>query len=582
VRCIKPNPRNAPLELDTGYALEQLKWVARRRGGLDRRASWRSARPRALLGAEFAAGLPPIHPLKPHPSDPNPTPRATLHSSSRCGGIMEAVRISNAGYTLRRPFDEFLDTYGCLVPAVDAGRLKRERAAAASASSSDLAAGAAARAADRAAAEALLAALAAHPEAGGSLRQGQDWQIGKTMVFMRAAGAAALTRLHVRMQSAAVVKLQTAWRGHAARKEAAARRRAIVTLQAGARGMAARRVARAAREERAATALQAALRGAAARRELATQRAAAVMLQAALRARHARKHIRDYLQEQAILRYAAIWSAKATGAAAAMVRATKAVHGPSALRRAPSGGRDEGRARPRYRAAGRIAAAWKAARPAHAQYREEHELAAITIQTLWRDRRRLRSDARAARVRGALVDFAARWDGAVKVQAAWRGHKDRAVARALRDEKRKEAFKRNAAMFQGLAAAGGKPPMPSPLQAAFAIMATTKGEGGGEGGDNDVVKADATSKLEKRDLLEHRVGDLRSTAKVTSLLGIWQHRMSSKSKQAAAAAKAREHLVWQRHQQMLQQHMRKAHEQESIDLELEEPNSPDQGPPMLF
>ncbi len=25
VRCIKPNPRNAPMELDQAYALEQLK-----------------------------------------------------------------------------------------------------------------------------------------------------------------------------------------------------------------------------------------------------------------------------------------------------------------------------------------------------------------------------------------------------------------------------------------------------------------------------------------------------------------------------------------------------------------------------
>jgi hypothetical protein len=84
------------------------------------------------------------------------------------------------------------------------------------------------------------------------------------------------------------------------------------------------------------------------------------------------------------------------------------------------------------------------------------------------------------------------------------------------------------------------------------------------------------------DLLEHRVGDLRNTAKVTSLLGIWQHRLHHKQK--SAAAKKRDQLVWERQQQLLRQHMRKAHEQESVDLELEQeaPPSPDQGPPMLF
>jgi len=28
VRCIKPNPQNAPMQLDQPYALEQLKWVS--------------------------------------------------------------------------------------------------------------------------------------------------------------------------------------------------------------------------------------------------------------------------------------------------------------------------------------------------------------------------------------------------------------------------------------------------------------------------------------------------------------------------------------------------------------------------
>ncbi|KAJ7949058.1 Myosin [Quillaja saponaria] len=36
----------------------------------------------------------------------------------RCGGVLEAIRISCAGYPTKRPFDEFLDRFGMLAPAV--------------------------------------------------------------------------------------------------------------------------------------------------------------------------------------------------------------------------------------------------------------------------------------------------------------------------------------------------------------------------------------------------------------------------------------------------------------------------------
>ncbi|KAK1307643.1 hypothetical protein QJS10_CPA09g01893 [Acorus calamus] len=36
----------------------------------------------------------------------------------RCGGVMEAIRISCAGYPSRRTFDEFIDRFGLLAPGV--------------------------------------------------------------------------------------------------------------------------------------------------------------------------------------------------------------------------------------------------------------------------------------------------------------------------------------------------------------------------------------------------------------------------------------------------------------------------------
>ncbi|GBF89890.1 hypothetical protein Rsub_02594 [Raphidocelis subcapitata] len=542
VRCIKPNPRNAPFELDSHYTLEQLK----------------------------------------------------------CGGVMEAVRISNAGYPLRRTFGEFLDAYSALAPGLRAKRISRRRMTQGAAAGGPALAAAANE--DRADLLALLRGLGDAAGEGVALSEGRDWQIGKSMVFLRAGAAAALARLHVRAQAAAAVRLQAGWRGAAARREAEARRAAAVRLQALARGAAARREARRRREARAAAVLQAALRGAAARRGLRATVRAATVLQAALRGRAARALASQMERSEALIKQHEEWRARAPRCAAAMMRA---VGGTSALPRqppraaaaaAPQDGSDGGaapavsdggkpKARPRYRAAARIQAAWRLARPAHASYKQEHHLAATVIQQHWRNRGRLRSEARAAALRGALVEYAARHDSAARIQAAWRGHKDRAVTRKLLAAKRRDEFRRNAAMFQTMAAAAGaaKPPMPSPLQAAYAILAVSGAKG--EGGAGEVVKGDAAGGGLARagsELLEARgIGQLRDSGKVTSLLGIWQHRLSHQ-RARQEQAKKREQLVWQRQQQLLKQAAIKGPTEE-VEVEFEEPPSPvPVGPPMLF
>jgi len=247
------------------------------------------------------------------------------------------------------------------------------------------------------------------------------------------------------------------------------------------------------------------------------------------------------------------WHGRATAGAAALLRATAQLQqgwGTAAER--PSDARPK---MSRIRAAARIKAAWSL-RQAPQQgdpgsYREEHAIAASVIQHAWRDRARIRSEHRQVKLRSAMVDYAARWHAAVVVQAAWRSHCDRKIARAIHDRRRRHAFKQNAAKFASMVAAdGGKVPMPSPLQAAFAIMATSaKGKRDGE-----VVKADESARtLGKGELLDQRVGELRERGAVSSLLGIWQHRLlNNRAKQQQQ--KERERAVWERQQQLMKQH----------------------------
>ncbi|KAI8467171.1 MAG: P-loop containing nucleoside triphosphate hydrolase protein [Monoraphidium minutum] len=454
VRCIKPNPGSVALALDAPYTLEQLK----------------------------------------------------------CGGIMEAVRISNAGYPLRRTFGEFVDTYWPIAPDALRPRADARRAAAGKGAAAEFAA-------DRQAVLQVLKGLgAASSEGEAPLSEGADWQIGTTMVFLRAPAAAALSRLHVRALAAAATRVQAGWRGAHARRHAAARRHAVVRLQAGTRGMLARRAARAEREHRAALALQAAWRGHAVRRRDVEVRTAARALQTAWRGRAARTLLADRKADEAMARYAPIWAAKANRAAAAMVRATAALRAaapPAAVpswraalapRAAPApaaSGKPKAR---RDRAAARIQSAWRpvkaatlvppppaAETPLH-HYKEEHRAAASIIQANWRARHSLNAEARAKRLRSALVQYAARWHAAVTVQAHWRRHLAEREADAAREEVRRALFKRNAAMFEQLAKPGaGGDAAPEGLPATSFKITATSADTGGSGPDT-APKAGAPTK----------------------------------------------------------------------------------------
>ncbi|CAI5468190.1 unnamed protein product [Closterium sp. Yama58-4] len=226
----------------------------------------------------------------------------------RCGGVLEAIRISCAGYPTRRPFDEFLDRFSVLAPDLCDGR----------------------RYDDKTSVTLMLQRL------GFS-----NFQVGRTKVFLRAGQMADLDALRAEklgwaarviqrawrswrqfmrynMLRWAVIRMQARWRGHLTRQyyswlreEAAAvtiqkhvrryttqlayehTRYSAIIIQAAFRGMLCRKWAREIRVQRAATRIQAAWRGYVERMDFLRERWSAVVIQSAWRARQARRLLRQ-------------------------------------------------------------------------------------------------------------------------------------------------------------------------------------------------------------------------------------------------------------------------------------------------
>ncbi|KAK9836002.1 hypothetical protein WJX81_005192 [Elliptochloris bilobata] len=200
-------------------------------------------------------------------------PGNVLHQL-RCGGVLEAVRISCAGFPTKLPFEDFVDHFWNLVPEL----LTRP----------DL---------DDAA---LAKAISAKAHLTG-------YQAGKSKIFLRAGQMAALDKLRTELLNASAVTLQRHARGFVLRRRYARLRRAAVTLQAGARGMAARALARRLRGEAAAVRIQTAWRRHVARARFLRVRRAVLAIQAAYRGLTARAVAADLRQQRAALALQAAW-----------------------------------------------------------------------------------------------------------------------------------------------------------------------------------------------------------------------------------------------------------------------------------
>nr|BAA87057.1 unconventional myosin heavy chain [Chara corallina] len=177
----------------------------------------------------------------------------------RCSGVLEAVRISCAGFPTRRTFEEFLDRFGLLHPEV-------------------LIESAEESADEKVACQNLLEKC--------NLK---GYQIGKTKVFLRAGQMAILDTLRSNVLNEAAVKIQHMVQSFLMRRDYERMKRASLLVQAYWRGTMARMEFRFLREQVSAVCFQRYIRGYLAQKNYFEMRQAAIRIQSAIRSLAARR-----------------------------------------------------------------------------------------------------------------------------------------------------------------------------------------------------------------------------------------------------------------------------------------------------
>lgn len=191
----------------------------------------------------------------------------------RCGGVLEAIRISCAGYPTRRTFYEFLNRFGLLAPEVLEGNYD-----------------------DKVACQMIL-----------DKKGLKGYQIGKTKVFLRAGQMAELDARRSEVLAKAARTIQRQIRTYIARKEFISLRKAAIQLQAQCRGKIACNLYEKLRREAAALKMQRNFRRYIARNSYLTVRSSAITLQMGLRAMTARNEFRSRKQNKAAIIIQARW-----------------------------------------------------------------------------------------------------------------------------------------------------------------------------------------------------------------------------------------------------------------------------------
>lgn len=183
----------------------------------------------------------------------------------RCGGVLEAIRISCAGYPTRRTFYEFLLRFGVLAPDVLDGNYD-----------------------DKVACQMILDKMGL-----------KGYQIGKTKVFLRAGQMAELDARRTEVLGRAAKTIQRQIRTYIARKEFILLRKAAIQLQSCWRGLSACKLYEQLRQEAAAVKIQKDFRSFIATKNYQTLRLSAITLQTGLRAMTARDEFRFRKQTKA-------------------------------------------------------------------------------------------------------------------------------------------------------------------------------------------------------------------------------------------------------------------------------------------
>ncbi|CAN8326334.1 unnamed protein product [Cochlearia groenlandica] len=185
----------------------------------------------------------------------------------RCGGVMEAIRISCAGFPTRKQFEEFLERFSVLAPEVMD-------------KSSD----------DVAACKKLLEKVAL-----------QGYQIGKTKVFLRAGQMAELDSRRNEVLGRAASSIQRKFRSYLSRKTFKILRNAAINMQAVCRGQLSRHIFERLLREAAVLEIQRDIRMHLARKSYKELYISAVSIQSGLRGLASRDELRFHRQNKAAI-----------------------------------------------------------------------------------------------------------------------------------------------------------------------------------------------------------------------------------------------------------------------------------------
>lgn len=184
----------------------------------------------------------------------------------RCGGVLEAIRISCAGYPTKRTFDEFLDRFGMLYPDILDGSDEKS------------------------------ACIAICDRMGL-----KGYQIGKTKVFLRAGQMAELDARRTEVLADAARRIQRQIRTYLARKDFIILRKATINMQKNWRARLARKLYEYMRKHAASIRIQKHFRAHTDRKAYTTLQASAITIQTGLRAMTARNEFRHRRRNKAAI-----------------------------------------------------------------------------------------------------------------------------------------------------------------------------------------------------------------------------------------------------------------------------------------
>ncbi|WJZ84936.1 hypothetical protein VitviT2T_004510 [Vitis vinifera] len=191
----------------------------------------------------------------------------------RCGGVLEAVRISLAGYPTRRNYSEFVDRFGLLVPELMDGSFD-----------------------ERTTTEKILLKLKL-----------ENFQLGKTKVFLRAGQIGVLDSRRAEVLDSAAKHIQGRFRTFIAHRDFVSIRAAAFALQAYCRGCHARNIYAAKRQAAAALLLQKYVRRWLLRNAYMQLYSASVLLQSSIRGFSIRQRFLYQKKHRAATRIQAQW-----------------------------------------------------------------------------------------------------------------------------------------------------------------------------------------------------------------------------------------------------------------------------------